>query len=258
MNRELIFKNENEVKFFTSDSLNNIKNVRHFFSTRIGGISEGYYSNMNLGIYTSDRRENVDDNFKKIIKCAGMSMDKLVYLKQVHGDNFYVVDENNYSNIIGSEGDALITRTKGITIGVFTADCVPIILVDSKKDIIAVIHAGWKGTKLRIVEKILNYLINTLGARPQDIFAAIGPSIGHCCFEVQWDVAKNFKHKLQSYNNWYVDLGQENIDQIINYGIPIEAIEGGNICTMCDKELFFSYRRDNGYTGRLGTFIQLI
>jgi polyphenol oxidase len=258
MSHKLVLKNENGVKWYSSDLIASNLGARHFFSTRVGGFSQGYYSNLNLGIYTDDERSLVERNFKAVSQSAKMTINKLVYLSQVHGNAFYVVDDNNYNQIVGKEGDALITRTKGITIGIFTADCVPIILIDKDKDVISVVHAGWKGTQLLIVSRVLEYMINTMECNPRSIYASLGPSIGMCCFEVKKDVADLFNCKIQRENKWYVDLWQENINQITKYGILTENIDGGNLCTMCNSELFFSYRRDNGKTGRLGTFIQLI
>lgn len=258
MDKNLILKNDEGLKFYISKNLNNISFIKHFFSTKIGGVSEGVYNSLNLGIYTDDNKENISVNFNKILFSAGMQNNKVVYLKQVHGDRFYIVDDNNYNNIIGLDGDALITKSKDIAIGVFTADCVPIILVDRYQKIIAVVHAGWKGTQLKIVSKVLNHIIKEMGAKPENIFAAIGPSIGQCCFEVKKDVAEMFNYKIQTQGKFYVDLWKENIKQVIDIGIPETNIECENLCTMCGSELFFSYRRDNGDTGRQGTFIQII
>jgi polyphenol oxidase len=258
MESKLVLREVNNVKFYQSTSISSNNRVRHFFSTRVGGYSEGDYKSLNLGIYTNDSRLSVDRNFKRVIESAGMTTESLVYLKQVHGNNFYFVDGINYSEIKEKEGDALITKTKGIAIGVFTADCVPIILVDNENDIIAVVHAGWRGTELHILSRVLEYMINILGAGSKNIVASIGPFIGSCCFEVNLEVADKFKHKVKRENKWYVDLWQENYDELIKCGISEENIDNGKLCTMCNSELFFSYRRDNGKTGRLGTFVQLI
>lgn len=258
MEQGLSLENRNEVQFYISNKINKISNVKHFFSTRIGGVSLGQFKSMNLGIYTSDDGKNINFNLSKIIKKADLSMDKVVFLNQIHGDKYHLVDNSNYSEILGKDGDALITSTKGIAIGVFTADCVPIILVDGEMGIVAVVHGGWKGTQQKIVGKVLDYMINTMGSRSDNILAAIGPCINKCCFEVSEDVARKFNHKTIRNNKWYVDLVAENIDQIMEHGILEESIDHGNLCTMCNKELFFSYRRDKGVTGRLGAFVQLI
>ena len=258
MDKNLILKNDKGIKFYMSRNLNNISFIRHFFSTRVGGTSEGVYDSLNLGIYTEDNKESISLNFSKVLSSAGMQNNKVVYLNQVHGDSLYLVDDNNYNSIIGLSGDALLTKSKGIAIGVFTADCVPIILADRCQKIVAVAHAGWKGTQLEIVSKVLNYMIQEMGSKPENIFAAIGPSIGKCCFEVKKDVAEMFNYKIENQGKFYVDLWKENIKQIIDMGVPENNIDCENLCTKCGSELFFSYRRDNGATGRQGTFIQII
>ena len=258
MKHELVLKSNNNVNFFYSRSINEIPSVKHFFSTRIGGISKGLYSSLNLGIYTSDKDKNLVANFNNIFEAASMDNNKIVYLRQVHSDIFHVVDEYNYGDILEKEGDALITSSKGIAIGVFTADCVPIILVDEKKNIISVVHAGWRGTSLKIVYKVLKYMIKTLFVNPINIKVAIGPSIQKCCYEVNKEVAEKFKYSSKVNEKWYVDLLKENIDQMVEIGVLVDNIETGNLCTMCNPKLFYSYRRDNGNTGRLGTFIQIV
>ena len=258
MDKNLIIENDDGLKFYLSKELNNLSFIKHFFSTRTQGISKGYYNSFNLGIYTDDDKENISFNLRKILLSAEMYNNKVVYLNQVHGDEFHLVNENNYNNIMGISGDALITKTKGIAIGVFTADCVPIILADRYEKIIAVVHAGWKGTQLKIITKVLNYMIKEMGAKPENITCAIGPSIGQCCFEVKKDVADMFNYKIQNKGKFYVDLWEENVKQIIDMKIPQDNIECLKLCTMCKSELFFSYRRDNGNTGRQGTFIQII
>jgi polyphenol oxidase len=258
MNQKLLLKRNNNVEFFYSKIINENRNIKHFFSTRIGGVSEDSYSNLNLGIYTSDQKKNVITNFNNIFSAAGMDNNKIVYLRQVHSDIFHMVDEFNYNEIKGLEGDALITSSKGIAIGVFTADCVPILIVDEKKGIISVVHAGWRGTNLKIVYKVLKYMINILEVNPSNVKVAIGPSIQKCCFEVSKEVAELFKYSTRINEKWYVDLLMENIDQIIGSEVPLDNIETSKLCTMCNPSLFYSYRRDNGDTGRLGSFIQII
>jgi polyphenol oxidase len=258
MKQELILKSSNNVDFFYSKGMSINNDIKHFFSTRIGGVSGEVYHSLNLGIYTSDQDKNLTANFNNIFEAAGMDNNKIIYLRQVHSDIFHMVDELNYNDIIGKEGDAIITASKGIAIGVFTADCVPILLGDENKKIIAAIHAGWRGTNLRIVHKVIKYMIDVLGASPHNIKAALGPCIQKCCFEVKKEVALEFKYSWKINEKWYVDLIMENIAQLAEMGIPMENIETGNLCTVCNSGLFFSYRRDNGSTGRLGAFIQMV
>lgn len=247
-----------DVKYITSLSIEETGMVKHFFSTRVGGKSEGIYEGLNLGVFTNDNFEKVDYNFKKIFNAVDMSVEKKVFLKQIHSGEFYVVDEKNYKEILGHEGDAIITSEPGIAIGVFTADCVPIILLDKSKKIVSVIHAGWKGTYNGIVKRVLNFMVKSLDSDLNCVLAAIGPSIGSCCFEVGIDVADKFKFVYLRDGKYFVDLWAENIEQMKDIGISESNIASSELCTFCNKKLFYSYRRDNGKTGRMATFIELI
>lgn len=258
MNGEFVSNRVNGVEFYTSTNLTNIGFIKHFFSTRIGGISTGAYKSLNLGVYTMDLEENIQSNLNKIFNSAGMHNDKITYLKQVHSDKLFVVNKDNYMKVRGQFGDALITRDGGIAIGVFTADCVPIILVDADKGIAAAIHAGWKGTALNITGKVIDYMKINMGTDPKNIAAAIGPSIGPCCFQVGLEVAEKFNFVFENKNRFFVDLWKENVKQIIDSGVPEEKISSSMICTSCNSEKVFSYRKDSGNTGRMGTFVEIL
>lgn len=256
MDNGLELKEINGVKYYNSLLIDNNR-IPHFFSTRIGGISEGYYSNLNLGVYTDDKLDNINENLKRVFQASNMNMDKVVYLKQVHGDRIHIVDDFNYMDICGSFGDAIITKSRGIAIGVFTADCVPVLIADESTGTIAAVHGGWKGTKLNITGKVLKYMIEELLCNPEHITVSLGPSIGPCCFEVKEDVADKFTFVNNMDGNLYVDLWKENYSQVLKHSIPEKNIALGNLCSMCMDTMFYSYRRDKGLTGRLGSFIQI-
>lgn len=257
MNGEFVNNRVNDVEFYTSPNLTNVDCIKHFFSTRIGGISDGAYESLNLGIYTNDLEKNKQYNLNRIFNCTGMHSDRITYLKQIHSDKLFVINKDNCMAVRGQSGDALITSEKGIAIGVFTADCVPIILVDTVNKVVAVIHAGWKGTALNITGKVLNYMKVNMGTDPKNIVAAIGPSIGPCCFEVGFDVAEKFNFVVKNNNKFYVDLWKESIKQITDYGVLEEKISSSMICTSCNSKKVFSYRKDSGNTGRMGTFVEI-
>ncbi|EYE88418.1 polyphenol oxidase [Fervidicella metallireducens AeB] len=258
MNNNLFKIEKDKLIYFVSEGLSDLGFVKHFFSTRVGGVSTGNYSSLNLGLYTEDDNEKIKLNFKKIFETADMNMDKLVFLKQVHGDQFYVVSNGNYSSVVESSGDAIITGEKGIPIGIFTADCAPILLVDKENKLIAAVHAGWKGTYLKIAERVLNHMFANMGTNPVNVLAVIGPSIGPCCFEVKEDVADKFEFTVKRNNKIYVDLWKENRKQLLNMGLLEKNIAIANLCTYCNNDLFYSYRRDNGNTGRLAAFIEIV
>lgn len=252
-----IKKYEN-LSYYTSDAIENLGFIKHFFSTRIGGKSTGYYNSLNLGIYTDDLATNVNFNLNRIFKATGMNINKKVYLHQQHGSIIHIVEEDNYKNLIGVDGDAIITKCLNISIGIFTADCVPIILVDKANKITAVIHAGWKGTEKRIVKDVISHMVSKMGTDPLNIIAAIGPSIGNCCFEVNSDVASKFNFIAKRHDKYYVDLWKENIEQLKECSVSAQNISCSNICTSCNLDEFFSYRAEHGKTGRMGTFIEIV
>ncbi|MCX7694337.1 MAG: peptidoglycan editing factor PgeF [Caloramator sp.] len=228
--------------------------IKHFFSTRKGGYSIGNYSEFNLGLYTED--ESAEKNLIKALIDNTMNVDKAVFLRQVHGDEIYIVDRENYTEIRGKFGDALITKDIGIPIGVFTADCVPIIVVDYTNKIVAAVHAGWKGTYKKILKKTIEKMIMELNADIENIFVILGPAILSCCFEVGEDVFNKFNFKEKRDGKYYVDLYLENKKQAVDLGILEKNIFLSNICTKCNNDLFYSYRVNNN-TGRIGTFISL-
>lgn len=257
MNEDFVINRVNDLEFYTSPNLANVEFTKHFFSTRIGGISTGAFESLNLGVYTNDVDENIQYNLDKIFSSAKMHSNKITYLKQVHSDKFFVVNNDNYLDVRGQNGDALITSEKGIAIGVFTADCVPLILVDTHNKIVAVVHAGWKGTALNIVGKVLKYMKINMGTDSKNVFAAVGPSIGPCCFEVGVEVAEKFNFVYENENKLYVDLWKENVKQITDFGVSKDRISSSMICTSCNCDIVFSYRKESGNTGRLGTFVEI-
>lgn len=256
MNRFLL-KSNNGIDFLVSPNIEKLDFINHFFSTRIGGVSTGEYSSLNLGIYTEDNEENIKNNFKGLLEASGFKSKKVFHLRQIHGNDFCVVNNDNVNELNGSEGDAIITSTPGIAIGVLTADCVPILIVDVKNKIVSAIHAGWKGTNKLIVEKVLKHMINIMGSDPKDIVGAIGPSIGACCFEVGEEVGNKFSNRIIKSNKYFVDLKKENLDQMVRCGVNQKNVMISEFCTKCNEDLFYSYRRDNSVTGRLGAFIEI-
>jgi len=246
------------VAYYISELFNSQKGIRHFFSSRIGGVSTGSYESLNLGIYTDDTSCHVEENKRRIFSAAGMSFENAVYLKQVHGNTIYEVTENNFNQIRGLEGDGLITRAVNIPIGIFTADCVPILIYDRVKRIASALHGGWKGTELGIVKKAVGIMCEEMGSDPENILSAIGPCIGKCCFEVGEDVAVRFSSSTERDGKLYVDLAAENIDQLKSCGVPEKNISTSGICTYCNRDMLYSYRRDKGVTGRMGSFIEII
>ncbi len=170
-------------------------------------------------------------------------------LRQVHSD---LVLTGNSPGDCG-QGDALVTNRQGIAVSVRTADCFPVLLADSGRRAVAAIHAGWRGTAAQIVRKTVERMGAEFGTRPADISAAIGPGIGACCYEVGEEVAREFGFEVRTH----LDLARENRRQLETAGVPAENIEALGVCTFCDAERFFSYRRERETAGRMVSLIRI-
>jgi YfiH family protein len=178
--------------------------------------------------------------------------ERLAMLKQIHSAK--VVEANGAAGFIG-EGDALITDRPGVMVGVRTADCVPILIVDSRKRVVAAVHAGWRGSAQRIVVCTISEMAGHFGTSPEDVYAVIGPAIGHCCYEVGPEVAREFIEwfpELALTNGPVrLDLAETNRRQLRNAGVAGDRIVSGAPCTFCTPETLHSYRRDREAAGRM-------
>jgi YfiH family protein len=241
-------KSLNSACFF-SEHLSSIRGIKHFFSTSINGSFASVLEDLET--------RNKSSEIMNIMKTNNMSNEEIFYLKQVHSDKIVIVEGSNPIGEPVPEGDAIITSKCSLAIGVFTADCVPLLVYDKSKRIIAAIHAGWKGTKLGIASKTIGCMIDKFGSKPESIIVAIGPCIGSCCFEVSEDLYDKFNNKKFENNKFYVDLGLENQSQLLDIGIDPNNIEISNLCTMHNPKLFHSYRREHEHSGRQTSFIQL-
>lgn len=246
--------------------------VTAVFSSRIGGFSSGAYESLNLALHTEDDSDVVVNNRKIFCKNIGLDHKKLVAGEQVHGDKVYVVKDKDkgrgatsFSNCI-SGVDALITNKKGVPLISFYADCVPLFILDLKKEVIGLAHAGWKGTLLKIGNKTITRMNEYFGTLPGDCWVGIGPSISRDNYEVDDKVVNKFKRIFSDWRKLVVckDNGYYNLDlKLSNYllfrdiGVPEEQIIVSDYCTFKDKDLFYSYRRDNGKTGRMASIISL-
>ncbi len=260
---------KNGVSFYTITSFEETGLVKHGFSTREGGISEGCYSSMNLRFHCDDKRENVLENYRIISNALGMDYRKLVLSKQVHEDVIHTVSEEDIGNGIIYENkfesvDALITDKKGIPLVTLFADCVPLYFLDRRLGVAALAHSGWKGTVKRIGQKTVQKMKSDYNSRAEDILAAIGPSIQECHFEVGDDVAEIFIKEFGSDtavrygDKYHVNMQKAIVKQLLECGIPPENIDNSGICTYCNSDLLFSHRKTNGKRGNLGAFIELI
>ena len=267
------------LRILQASVLSRIPWLVHGFSTRPGGVSDLNGERvLNLSSAEWDTRENVLENRRRFLSVLGADGLLLVTLKQTHSDVVHVFEA---PPAVLCRGDASTTNRPGLLLAVQTADCVPIFLVDPKKHVIAAVHAGWRGTLQRIATKAIGTMQMHFGTRPADLLAAIGPSIGVCCYEVGPEVASQFKSQFPNASNWFDELrtGDEpNPLQWLNMAPPghqpppknvllnlrkansAQLLEAGlldrnmfvcDLCTACRRDLFFSYRKDAGTTGRL-------
>jgi len=276
----------NQVDILHAESLAGFPWLIHGFSTRLGGSSRTYGgSTLNLGFTEHDSRTADERNREAFLRKLGVLHGKkawpLVTLRQVHSDLICCVTGAPEHRLVG---DGLITDTPGLLLAVQTADCLPVILVDTKRRAAGIFHAGWRGTVQRIVEKGVGAMRQYFGTRPSSVKAAIGPGIHNCCYTVGPEVREQFEsqfayadrlfHEVQESDpvrekypllfltarapghgelpkKIFLDLAEANRRQLLAAGVPARNIGVSPLCTFCRKDLLFSYRAEKGVTGRL-------
>lgn len=252
-----------EVSFLKSEKIN----IPHGFSLRRGGVSEGAFDSLNVGIRRGDNPFNAMKNIE--ICCDGLKLSKenLTMTYQLHTDNVRVVTKDDVGKGFirewGEGVDGVITKEKNVPLMCYSADCVPILFYDPKAEIIGAVHGGWRGTKAEIAKKAVE-LMRQNGSESENIVALIGPAIGGCCYEVGEDVGYDFyelyPHRVVKKDDgkYMPDLKAVTKDQLIQAGLKEDNIDNSGICTMCDNDNFFSHRGGRGKSGLLGGFIQLV
>lgn len=229
--------------------------VRHGFTTRSGGVSTGRFASLNLGERWGDSLASVRENLRRVSAHAGFAIASLCQVNQVHGTNVVTLHAPERRE---READGMATQHP-LTLAVYSADCVPILLSDDEGRVAAV-HAGWRGTVAGIAAQAVQ-VMEGLGARRSQLRAALLPSIGPCCFEVQEDVAAPFRSAQPSVvgknanGRLVVNLWQANRNILLQAGLRAEHIEDPSACTCCDPTRFFSYRRDGAGIGQHMAFI---
>ena len=220
-----------------------------------------------LALHTGEDSESIVSNRKLLSKAVGSHDDlHFIVANQTHSDHIKVIthkEDQGWATIEDAieDCDALITNIPGIVLNILTADCVPILLYDKEKKVIAAIHAGWKGTEAHIALKTVQKMQAVYGCNPEDIIAGIAPSIGPCCYEVGKDVAEHFFNLPESFttvdDKYMLDLPYINQQQLLTSGLHEENIQMSGICTACEVTQFFSYRKEKGCSGRFMSMIGL-
>jgi len=262
-----------ELCYITFPSFEKSGIVRHAFSTRLGGVSKGIYSTMNLSFSNGDDHDSVKENYMRICDAINVDYTKCVVSKQTHTINLRVVDERDIGKGVTRERnyddiDGLITNTPGIVLVTQFADCVPLLFCDTKRKVIAASHAGWRGTVGKIGALTVQKMHDDFGSDPEDIIVGIAPSIMQCCFEVDKPVYKEFC-KIDNVNindicefkgggKYNINLQKTNKIILESAGIKPENITVTDLCTKCNADIFHSHRATGGKRGNLGALISLI
>ncbi len=254
-------------------NLSNYKEIRHFVSTRPGGVSRAPFDSMNLGLHVGDEHNDVIRNRKRLVSSLGIAFKNITIAEQTHSGNVAIISEKHrgkghacHKNAVSS-ADAMVTNRKNICITILVADCVPILFFDPYRKVIGAAHAGWRGTLKFIAANTVNTMVKKFGSLPEDIIVGIGPAIGPCCYKVGPEVLSKVKATFNpaarciknecSDGTGYLDLWNLNFRQILNEGILEKNMEIAQICTAHNQENFFSYRGKKGETGRFGIGIEL-
>ena len=221
-----------------------------------------------LALHTGEDVKAIVDNRKKLSSLLDTDNSlHFIVANQTHSDHIEIISQSETKGWQGVEDavshcDALITNQKGVMLAILTADCVPILLYDKEKEVVAAIHAGWKGTEAKIAAKTVQKMIEVYGSDPEDIIAGVAPAIGRCCYEVGKDVAKHFFSEPRSFDavggKYMLDLPFINKKQLLDSGVLEEHIEMSGVCTACEVERFFSYRKEQGCSGRFMSMIGML
>jgi hypothetical protein len=270
---------ENGVSILYFPKLTDTNKVYHGFSTRLGGVSKGGCSSMNLSFTReNDNAENVFENYRRIAKALGVSFDSFVAAHQTHTTNIKKVGLNDKGKGVTKERDytdidGLITNEKGITLVTFFADCIPLYFFDPINNAIGLAHSGWRGTLNGMVTKMVKAMEENYKTNPKNLIACIGPGICEDCYEISLDLADKFKSSFDIENisdiisNYHKDkfgnehcqlnLWKANEILMIRAGILRENISISNICTHCNSNLLFSHRKQGDDRGNLAAFLAL-
>ena len=268
-NQEHIFdeKEVDNVPFLSYPMFEKTGIVNHGFSTRLGGVSKGYWASMNVSTTRGDDPADVEENLRRIAKAIGVRRDSLTFTNQTHTTNVAVVKEEDKGRRF-QETDGMITNVPGICLVTFYADCVPLYFVDPVKKVIGLSHSGWRGTVGKMGKVTVELMQKTYGSDPEDILAAVGPSICQDCYEVSEDVILEFQKSFEEQDWQQIYYKKENGKYQLNLwkanelifreaGILPEHIAVTNVCTHCNPEILFSHRTTGDKRGNLGAFLAL-
>lgn len=263
----------NGVRYLEFPLLSDTGIVRHGISTRQGGVSEGIYSTMNLSFTRGDEEERVIENYRRIGAAIGAAPERMVGSQQTHTTNVRTVTEEDAGKGIVrprdyADVDGLMTNVPGICLVTYYADCVPLLFVDPVKKAIASSHSGWRGTVHKMGRVTVEAMQRQYGSRPEDIVAAIGPSICQACYEVSEEVIDEFRAAFPEKEweslfygkpdgKYQLDLRRANELILLEAGVLRRHLAVTDLCTCCNPELLYSHRASHGKRGNLAAFLAL-
>lgn len=267
-------KENKGVTYLTYSALEELSGFVHAFSTRLGGVSEGIYSSMNLSFTRGDDENSVMENYRRLAEAVGFSVENIVTSDQTHTANVRVITEADRGNGITkprpyTDVDGMITNVPGLVLATFYADCVPLYFIDPVRKAIGLSHSGWRGTAAHIGAVTVRRMQEEYGSLPEDIYGAIGPSICQECYEVSEDVILEFQKTFpeQSWRDLFyrkengkyqLNLWEANRQIMLEAGLIEEHISLPGLCTCCNPEFLFSHRASRGKRGNLGAFLGII
>ena len=254
-----------------ADGIEAAGGVAHGFSTRLGGVSQGAFTSLNLGLTRGDDPEHVRENYRRFLSAVGASGKAFAMCDQVHGDTVRAITTADVKgDLYGKlhyEADGMMTAIPGVALVVFSADCIPVLLYDSVRRVIAAVHSGWRGTAAGIVTRAVERMGQVYGCRPENILAAIGPGIGPCCFETHEDVPNAMMAavaspalpfiKIKENGKFSVDLKGINAKRLELAGLDPANIAVCRDCTACIEEKYWSHRRQGTERGSMAAVIEL-
>ena len=264
-------RNDKGVTFLTYPVFEEMDWMVHGFSTRLGGVSQGIYSSMNLSFTRGDEEDSVRENYNRIAAAMGFRAEDIVTSDQTHTSNVRKVTEKDRGKGITvlrdyTDIDGMITDIPGLVLATFYADCVPLYFADPVHHAIGLSHSGWRGTVRKIGAVTIKKMAEEYGSNPEDIKVAIGPSICQKCYEVSGDVIEEFKNAFERKHweklfyvkengKYQLNLWEANRIIFMESGILKQNISMPNICICCNPEFLFSHRASHGKRGNLGAFL---
>lgn len=278
-----------EMEYLTFPALECTGIIEHLFTTRLGGVSQGIYSSMNLSFTRGDDPEHVTENYRRIAQLLGCELQDIICSDQTHTTNIRrVTGKDGGKGVLYPKDyrdvDGLVTDEPGLALATFYADCVPLYFVDTKHKAIGLAHSGWKGTVRKMGACMCRRMEQEFGTKPGELFAAIGPSICQECYEVSEDVAQEFMDAFagtegilreiaqsgsyegalggivmpgRAKGKYQLDLWLANLVILRQAGIPLKNISVTDICTCHNPDYLFSHRASHGKRGNLGAFLML-